>query len=157
MTQLTVLNPKNISENKLTLSKWTSSCCLSFSCPLLHFSSLISHVSLPNFPLFCCSPYLHLQSHPLSYAFSLSISKGQMFPAVTVALHWYSALNLAKSQTAVSASSNHTAIWHTEHTEREEEKAWRIKGTEKYERQRDSKKERDRQTCMAVQQCCADL
>lgn len=64
---------------------------------------------------------------------SLYISKGQMFPAVTVALHWYSALNLAKSQAAVSASSNHRAIWHRAHRGREE-KAWRIKGTEKYGR-----------------------
>lgn len=74
---------------------------------LLSFSFLFSTfltVDQPDFLLFhFSSPYLNL--HPLL----LSISKGQMFPAVTVALHWHSALNLAKSQGALSASSNHTA------------------------------------------------
>lgn len=65
--------------------------------PLVLFPS-----SLPPSPF---SPSLSA-----SILLSLSISKGQMFPAVTVALHWYSALNLAKSQATVSASSNHTAI-----------------------------------------------
>ena len=74
----------------------------------------------PLSPQFHRDPFLYsLPPSPFSPShsiiLSLSISKGQMFPAVTVALHWYSALNLAKSQAAVSARSNHTAIWHRAH------------------------------------------
>lgn len=92
-------------------------------CSPLRFSLLINKILSCS----CFSPpYLSLYSLPLSYSLSLSpslflspsISKGQMFPAVTVVLHWYSALNLAKSQAAVSASSNHTHQSDTEHTER---------------------------------------
>lgn len=52
---------------------------------------------------------------PLPLFFYTSILKGQAFPAVTLALHLYSVLNLAKSQAAVYASSNQTAIWHEVH------------------------------------------
>lgn len=108
MTQFTVLKPKNISGNKLSLSKWKSSCYAPHSCSLLHFSRLQS--LSPQIP---CSDSLLLTSISiLSLYLTLSISKGQMLPAVTVALHWYSALNLAKSKAAVSTCCNQTAIWH---------------------------------------------
>lgn len=92
-------------------------------------SPVLTSISIPSFFLYV------IHTHSLSF----SILKGQMFPAVTVALHWYSALNLAKSQAAVSASSNHTAIWHRAHTcartHTDWEKVWRIKGTVKSNRE----------------------
>ena len=143
MTQLTALNPENISENKLTQRKWISSCFLSHSCSPLHFSLLISHFSLSDFLLLRFSaPFLYLHSLPLSY--SLSISKGQMFPAVTVALHWYAALNLAKSHAAVSASSNHTAIWHRAHRAREKRLEESKEQREMKERQQKEERDTDR-------------
>lgn len=108
MTQFTVLKPNNISGNKLSLSKWKSSCYAPHSCSLLRFSRLQS--LSPKIP---CSDSLLLTSISiLSLYLTLSISKGQMLPAVTVAPHWYSALNLAKSKAAVSTCCNQTAIWH---------------------------------------------
>lgn len=77
----------------------------------------------------------------------LSISKGQMFPADTVAPHWYSALTLAQSCAAVSASSDHTEIRHGACTE-VLEGAWKIKGSENYER--NGKERTDRKAYMNV-------
>lgn len=91
------------------------------------------------FPRFPLDPFLS----PITL--SLSISKGQMLPAVTVALHWYSALNLAKRQAAVSPPSNRATIWQSTHAKRDsEKKAWRIKGTVKYERETVRKKQTER-------------
>lgn len=79
--------------------------------------------------MFCFSTSSQALSPPLLHPFlPLSISKGQMFPADTVALHWYSALTLAQSRAAVSASSDHTEIRHGEYTEGLEG-VWRIKGS----------------------------
>lgn len=62
---------------------------------------------------FSASTRTLLYSLPLPHPFlSPSVLKGQTFPAVTIVPHWYSAVNLAESRTAVSASSDHTEIRH---------------------------------------------
>lgn len=111
-----------------------------------------------------CKDFLHLSHHRLArfyhvsllhsflssislfYPFLLlSVSKGQMFPADTLVPHWYSALTLAQSCAVVSASSDHTEIRHGACTE-VLEGAWKIKGSENYER--NGKERTDRKAYM---------
>lgn len=80
-------------------------------------------------------------SFPISFSPSLlSISKGQMFPAVTVAPHWYSALNLAESRAAVyicfrrpHRNLTRKRARRERGREREPTGPRRIKGSENYE------------------------
>lgn len=95
------------------------------------FLQLFSSQLVPHAPFLWF--YSDSLSIPLPHTFfSPSVLKGQTFPAVTTVAHWYSALNLAESRTAVSASSDHTEIRHGAR-HRGRRGAQRIKGSENCE------------------------